>query len=217
MIIGFPRRSGARARLVCFPGSESPEEFHRAASRMMAPEVEVLAVRFPHDALAEGDVRALAVHALPSVRSLTGLPLRLFGHGPGAFVAFEVARLLEAKGGVLEGLIMACDDAQPPCGETGHKGRIRRRPNPPLGHYDLAYLRWFAQETANPETTLTCPILALIGDDDPGTSIERMSVLRQRTSGEFVLEVFGGGPGFLESCAATVVTTIRDRIIPPPT
>ena len=104
-------RPEARVRLLCIPYAGGGTNVYRAWRNLLPQEVELCLaqlpgreVRFKEPALdrAEPILEALA----SDLARLRRLPLVLFGHSMGALLAFELARRLEAEGGL--GLAYLC-------------------------------------------------------------------------------------------------------------
>jgi medium-chain acyl-[acyl-carrier-protein] hydrolase len=101
----------ARQRLVCFPWAGGGPSAFRDWSPALPPEVEVWGVCLPgHEGrIAEPPVTdlAAAADAIAAALATMTVPLSLFGHSLGAWLAFEVVRRLERRGAGVECLVLS--------------------------------------------------------------------------------------------------------------
>ncbi|WP_172387170.1 thioesterase II family protein [Streptomyces sp. MNP-20] len=91
-----------RARLICFPHAGGTASYFRGWARLVPPDIEVLAVRYPgrEDRLVDPfaqSMEALADEVTSAVGALLDRPTAFFGHSMGASVAYEVAARLHAR------------------------------------------------------------------------------------------------------------------------
>ena len=77
----------------------------------------------------------------------------------------------------------------------------------------LRAVRAIAGYTCPPETTVSCPIYAFIGDKDWIATQEDMAPWRDRTTGEFAIRVFPGDHFYLNSNLPELVKDIEDRTL----
>lgn len=96
-------RPWARRRLVCLPYAGGGPPSFRTWADELPDDVEVWAAQLPGHAgrLAEplaDDLRAVAFETATAISALPRLPLALFGHSMGAWLALECARDLERAG-----------------------------------------------------------------------------------------------------------------------
>ena len=63
-----------------------------------------------------------------------------------------------------------------------------------------------------PGPDVGCPIVALIGDQDPKVSEAEARQWAERTSGGFELETYPGGHFYLNDHAPAVIRLIADRL-----
>ena len=157
------------------------------------------------------DLTAMAEEIAAAVESLTGddLPVALFGHSMGAVVAFESARLLQARG-IGPSHLYASGSRSP------HFSRVR--PGTSADVYDdpdavtaqllalggtdaelladaafrdlvlpyvLGDFRMFDAYEYRPDPQLTCPVTAIVGDADPQVSTVQSAAWREVTDGPF--------------------------------
>ncbi|WP_445396794.1 thioesterase II family protein [Streptomyces sp. LE64] len=233
----FHPSEDARTRLVCFPHAGGAATFFHPVSAALKPDVEVLAVQYPgrQDRRTEPVVRSveeLAHRATEALRPWADRPLTLFGHSMGALVAFEAARRLADEGAPPLSVIVSGRRSP-----TSHRDEnVHRRDDrgivsemarlggtdprafedPELRALLLPVIRadYEAVETYRyrPGPALPCPVLALLGDDDPVASVEEAHGWAEHTSAEFALHTFPGGHFYLNDHAAAVITTVREHI-----
>jgi surfactin synthase thioesterase subunit len=216
-----PARDAA-ARLVCLPHAGGSAPFFLPVAAALSPGVDVVAIQYPgrQDRRTEtpiSDMTVLAdrIHAV--LRRQPELPLALFGHSLGAVIGFEVTRRLEADGHGPARLFVSgrrgpsthrdekvhlLDDA----GILAELRRMNGTASAVLGDDEmmravLPALRadYTVAETYScpPDVTVSCPITALTGSDDPKTTTDEAGAWARHTSGPFDLQVFAGGHFFL--------------------
>jgi surfactin synthase thioesterase subunit len=205
----------------------------------MPPVIEVLAIQYPgrQDRSNEKNVEDLGELADRAAVAIAGScegRVTFFGHSMGAALAFEVARRLERAGSKAPGALIV--SGRP--GPTAHRpGTLHQEDDaaliaemkklsgtdarifddPELLQMILPATRsdYKAIETYryDPGPRLSCPILALVGDCDPRTTIDEAKDWGQHTSSDFELRVFPGGHFYLNERSAEVVETIGDFIL----
>ncbi|MEV6674110.1 alpha/beta fold hydrolase [Streptomyces sp. NPDC051162] len=235
----YHESAGAPVRLVCFPFAGGSASYFFGLSRLLSPDVEVLAVQYPgrQDRHGEPCLESVAELADAVVTELPadGRPFALFGHSMGALVAFEVARRLRDPGGPGRPVrLFASGGIARPYRPEG-SGEL------PGDRDILAHLRslggtderFFASEELQalilpalradyravgayeppgPER-LGCPVTALIGDADGRTSPAEAATWRERTSGDFELHVLPGGHFYLDACQEQVAGIVADALV----
>ncbi|MCT2585109.1 thioesterase II family protein [Actinophytocola gossypii] len=226
-----------RARLVCFPHAGGSASYFFPVSRALAPSVEVICLQYPgrQDRRTEpclDDVSAFADAAASALDPWLDLPIVLFGHSLGASIAYETARRLQSSG--REVVALFASGRRGPT-TTRHE-RVHLLPDDGL----LAELRrmsgteatlladdelvrmilpalradYRAAETYHhsPGETLRCPIIALVGDNDPKVTVDEARDWAAHTTGPFTLTVFPGGHFFLQDHQQEIVTALSDQI-----
>ncbi|MFF4623398.1 thioesterase II family protein [Nonomuraea jabiensis] len=227
-------------RLVCFPHAGGSASFFVPLSQALRPRPEVLVIQYPgrHDRVAEPcveDLNVLADEIFRRVRKLSGPPPALFGHSMGATLAFEVAQRLEGDGIAVPHLFVSA--ARSPSSERSEEVHLRddggiiaeiRRLNgtddavlmdPALMRLVLGPIRsdYKALERYRyAGGVLACPVTALAGDADPGTSLSAARSWRDQTRGAFAFRQFPGGHFYLNDELARVVEEIRRTLLPSP-
>ncbi|WP_243791898.1 thioesterase II family protein [Saccharopolyspora gloriosae] len=225
-------------RLVCFPHAGGAASYYFPMSKALAPDIEVLAVQYPgrQDRRAEpclNSVEEMAERALDGIRPWADeAPLTLFGHSMGASVAFEVARRLESGGTPPHALFVsgragptrtrnegvhALGDAEFVTAlATLDEGTAAVLANEELLRMAMPSLRadYRAAETYTyrPGTDVSCPVVAMVGTDDPKVTAEEADTWRERTSGPFELHTFPGAHFYLNDEAANVRRLIHQHM-----
>lgn len=227
----FHRAGAGAPQLVCFPHAGGSAACFRVLSAALTPAVDVPAVQYPgrQDRFAEpllDDVHALADGAAAAI---TG-PVALFGHSLGAFVAFEVARRLEARGARLLGLVVSGCRAPTVPRTTRIRtddellAEVRRLSgtdprvlaNAQLRSMVLPRLRsdYTAAATYRyrPGPDVSCPIVALLGDDDPKVTEAEARGWAEHTSGTFELTTYAGGHFYINDHRPAVARLLGERV-----
>jgi surfactin synthase thioesterase subunit len=229
----------APVQWVCLPHAGGSASAYTALAARLTPHVDPIVVQYPgrferrREPLVT-DLRDLA-HAVADalVRGLDARPVVLFGYSMGATVAYEVARRLEREqGGVLRGLVAAARRAP----SRVRMARVHQADDElllaeleRLGGANTALLAdeqlralflpviradYQAAETYRwrPEEPLRCPIVVLVGSDDPMTPIADAAAWGLHTSGTTSLTVFPGGHFFLDPHLAAITDLIINQV-----
>jgi surfactin synthase thioesterase subunit len=223
-------------RLICFHfaggGASAFSSWHSA----LPADVEVCAVQLPgrEDRLQEArfsELEPLIAATLSGIGpALDGsCPYALFGHSMGALVAFELARELRRRRQVGPRLLIASGASAPQVRSmtTNHdKPRaelvqflrsLGGTPEALLQDEELldVFLPIFRADLAVCETyryyeepRLTCPIVALGGEDDQHCPAEEVKAWREQTEGRFRSHFFPGGHHFIRHSAPAVLMTV---------
>jgi surfactin synthase thioesterase subunit len=224
----------AAAQLLCLSHAGGSASYFFGVSRALSPDVDVLAAQYPgrQDRLAEPcltSIHDLADQLVAALEPLTDRPIALFGHSMGATVGFEVAIRLE-RAGITPTALFASGRTAP----SRHRSeRVHRADDAglianvkELGGTDTALLDdkdiqsmvlpairgdYTAAETYthHPGTRLSCPIIALTGDNDPKVTIDEADAWRDHTTGDFELMVFPGGHFYLNDHTPEILERIR--------
>ncbi|MFC7986950.1 thioesterase II family protein [Streptomyces sp. NPDC057336] len=229
-----------RVRLVCFPhAGGNARLFHGWASRLPA-DVELLAVRYPgrQERMDEPCVETmdeLAGRISEALAPLHDLPLVLFGHSMGAAVAYEVALRLEdpAADGAGPALLLLSGRAAP---HVTRPTALHRAADdvlvagvtrlgtlggdayavPELRELLLPVLRADyrlieAYDRKRPPV-LRAPMVAYLGDRDPGVTRPGVEAWSELTGGDFTVRSFPGDHFYLAPREAELTADIAERL-----
>lgn len=228
---------GATARLVCLPHAGGSASFFLPVSVALSPGVDVVAIQYPgrQDRRTEppiDDMAVLADRIHDILRRQPELPTILFGHSMGAVIGFEVTRRLEADGHAPIRLFASGrrgpstyrnetvhlrDDA----GILAEVRKMSGTASSLLGDDELmrAVLPALRADYKATETyvcpedvTVDSPITALVGDNDPKTTVDEARAWARQTAGAFDLHVFSGGHFFLTDHADEIIKIIKRHL-----
>ncbi|MFD5453051.1 thioesterase II family protein [Streptomyces sp. NPDC127100] len=183
-----------RFQLVCFAPDGRLTPFHRSAAEALAPSTEVLSVLYarPADGPPVTDSeRSPALHDRIAAELAGRLdsPTVLFGQGPGAVVALEVARRLE--------LAFLIDDIR---GARLAALLVSSQPAPPC---------WPRAEAA----AINCPIGVFRGDADPRLRHDEAVAWAYHGKKRFDLQVLHGGKDYFAHRPAELVNALSDYLL----
>ena len=233
--LGSDSRGGVQ--MVCFPHAGASASSYFALSRILAPDVNVLAVQYPgrldrrHEPMV-ADLHALAdqiAHALPA--ALDNRAVAFFGYSMGAIVAYEVARRLDnsrARPGVL---FVAARRAP----SRSQRGRVLTTTREvvteltKLGGTSAEVLdddelralfmpviradyEAMARYRAVDQGVVRCPISVMTGSADPLTSIEDAQAWERHTDSTAELTVFEGGHFFIDTQLQEVASRLTEHL-----
>lgn len=228
--------SSATVRLFCFPYAGSGPSIFNAWPAGLRHSVEAFGIVYPgHEArLAERPLRdlgAIAASLVDDILPLLDRPYAFFGHSMGAYVAFELARRLPARGTRPDHVFLSGAGAPhlpPPCvlhdlpGAAFLRELIRLDGFPPeilrsaeLVRHVLPVLRadFTACETyAVPPTLVDFPITAFAGRGDARADVARVEAWDRFAGVSFDREVFDGGHFFVRDHRPAMVTSINRRL-----
>ncbi|MEU2182108.1 thioesterase II family protein [Streptomyces thermolilacinus] len=220
----FVVRPDAAVRLYCFPhGGGAASAFHRLAHRL--PEwIELRAVQYPGRQDRYGDPMPASVEALAEelVRGLStpfDRPTAFLGHSMGAVVAFEAARRLRPRfpSPLTALFVSACkapaerlprgvrfdeDEVRAYLRELGGEGARALEADEEL--WQLAYpvvsgdLRLIERYRYTAGAPLTCPLVAIGGENDPSVPTGDLALWKDYTDGGAEIRTVEGGHFYFE-------------------
>lgn len=229
----FSQPPSATVHLVCFPHAGGSAAAYRDWSPLLPPSIRLTAIQYSGRQDRINDVMPESMHALADEiwRALSACthPLLLFGHSFGAAVAFEVARRIERWGpGPLVHLVVS--------GRPGPQAQVRTGKHlwsddelwtdmlrlggtppelasvPALREVVLPGLRQdyfiIEQYGPTPEATVSCPVTAFLGADDPEVTPEQAEAWALSTTGALELRLFDGDHFYLFAQPARVVSAL---------
>ncbi|MGK4584930.1 thioesterase II family protein [Kitasatospora sp. HPMI-4] len=235
----------APVRLLCFPNAGSGAAGYRHLAEPLAPTAELRVVRLPgreqrwqepaHSRLAPL-LHDLAQWLAPHLEPGPGQRLAFFGHSMGALVAFELARLLRARGlRVPDALFASGLDAPhlPRTGRTtmhtlddaefaarlpyygGTPREVLARPDVlelflPTLRADFAVVETHRHRPGAP---LPLPVAAYGGRDDPETTPAGLAAWSELTAGPFRQRAFAGGHFYLADRPAEVAAALTTDLL----
>jgi pyochelin biosynthetic protein PchC len=227
-------------QLVCFPHAGGSASFYFPVSTALSPAVEVSAVQYPgrQDRRTEPNIDslpALADAIFPAVRPLADRPLAFFGHSMGALLAYEVALRLEQDGAPPLTRLYVSGRRAPSRyrpevihrqGDAGIIAELRRLSgtnsdllgDPETLEMILPAVKsdYKAVETYEhtPGRSVSCPVLALIGDSDAKVTAEEAGAWAEHTTGPFEMRIFPGGHFYLVDQSAQIIGLISADLAP---
>jgi medium-chain acyl-[acyl-carrier-protein] hydrolase len=229
----------ARLRLFCFPYAGGGAMAFRGWTPAMPPGVEVCPVRLPGR---EGRIRepaltrvnAVAEAAASALLPHLDAPFALFGHSMGAFIAFELARLLRRRNGPrpVRLFVSGCRAPHIPRKRATTYDRPEpefldelRRLNgtppevlrdPELMRVMLPLLRadFEASETYTyaADSPLDCPVTAFGGQDDPEAGRGDVRAWCEHTSAAFTLKLFPGDHFFINAAQGPLLDALSRQL-----
>jgi pyochelin biosynthetic protein PchC len=233
----YSQPSGAAVHLVCFPHAGGSATAYRDWTTLLPPSIRLTAVQYCGRQDRLNDVGPTSMDALADEiwQALSGdpLPVLLFGHSFGAAVAFEVSRRIQQRGpGPVVHLVVS--------GRPGPQAQVRTTKHlwgddelwadmlrlggtdqhlasiPALRDLVLPGLRqdYFIIENywPAPETTVSCPVTAFLGADDPEVSRAQADAWARSTTDAFRLCVFDGAHFYLAARPARVVSELMSLV-----
>jgi surfactin synthase thioesterase subunit len=206
-------------RLFCFHHAGGAQTMFYPWKRALAPGIEVMPVEIPNRERF-ATMWQLADEADSRLGSALDQPHMFFGHSFGALLAYRLACLRAARGTVLPRALFLSSYA-PPHLPTPLPAAVDHLGNEQLAAllsdiggmpFEVAQwpalrdravdaaridLRLCATDDDSDTTTLSCPIYALGGNEDPLVSEADLQEWQSRTSGEFSVQILHGGHFYL--------------------
>lgn len=228
----------ARLRLVCVPYAGGGASAYAQWAQVLAPDLEVHAVRLPGResrlsepplTAVEDAVAALGEELLATIRP----PFALFGHSMGALIAYELTRWLRAMGGPAPERLLVSGRQAP---------HLPRRVRSPYDLPDAQFIETLRSLGGTPEQVLDdahvmrllmpvlradfklndayqhrpgkpldCPVTAFGGWDDPVVGVDGLQAWQAHTEGPFTLHMFDGGHFFPHSAQRELLRVVRQE------
>jgi medium-chain acyl-[acyl-carrier-protein] hydrolase len=234
-------RPGAALRLLCFPHAGGAPTAFFPWIALLGQEIEYVGVQYPgrgqrfrEEPL--NSISDLAHRTANRLIDFSDKPFAFYGHSFGGLVAFELARCLRRLGMPGPQHLFVGASRPPhlespfdpihmlPEGEFVGALQARYGGIPAVIYQDREVLKVFmaamrADFTAyelyrmEHEAPLHVPITAFAGTEDKAVTPASMQEWAMHTDAEFELKLLTGGHFFPNSSIATLVETIRDRVI----
>lgn len=227
-------------QLVCFPHAGGSAGYFRRMSALLSPSIDVRAVQYPgrqdrHREPMPPDLLTLASSVSAVLQQPRASVYAFFGHSMGAVVAYEAARALRPDSRPAALFVSgrrAPSTFRPDDVHTrGDQGLISEVLS--LGGTDAAALldadvrelvmpvirqdyRLIETYRHRPFPELDLPITALVGEQDPTTTVDEAHAWQRHTSGPFALHRFPGGHFFLNEHWEAVTDIISSNLRPTP-
>lgn len=222
--------------LFCLPCAGASSAMYRPWRTLLGGGIELVPLEYPGRGTRFGDPFAATVDGLAAemarrVRAQGTSHYALFGHSLGAVIAFETAcQLRELGHPPARALIVSARRApelpvpprrlhDAPDGELIEFLReLGGTPEAALQMPEMlelllpvlrADLRLYENYRFRQGLPLDCPIHALAGREDSGTSVENMRAWRAHTRGDFSLELFAGGHFYLQQHQSAVLAYLN--------
>lgn len=238
--VRFHPAPGAALRLFCLPHSGAGAAVYRTWASLLAPQIEVVAVRLPgrETRRREEPARDLGELLPRMVDALTpwlDRPHAWFGHSLGALLAFEAGRLLSARGHAPTRVLVSgrrAPDSAP------REDPVHAAPLPALLTYlrglggtvgevldDPAMVAWLEPalradlamaENYEPVANrgpLHCPMSVFGGEDDRLTTAEELQAWAATTQGPCLVRRMSGGHFFLHEPPERLVPYLRRDLL----
>jgi surfactin synthase thioesterase subunit len=226
-------------RLFIFPHAGGSADFYVPFARAFSPRVRCVAVQYPgkrtgKDLSKYTGIGELADKLAEMVKpgDIPGGEVAFFGHSMGALLAFELALRFEAAGNPISRLFVSASAA------PGLLRRISKLEgsdqqllstvaeitgvNPEFLKDEkfaatllptLRGLKAVAAYEPPPEAVVSCPLHALMPDNDELATDELVSPWRQRTTAHFDLTVFDGGHFYINENLLSLSELVEQRML----
>jgi medium-chain acyl-[acyl-carrier-protein] hydrolase len=231
----------APIQLFCFPYAGGGASIFRSWQTEVGPSIRIHPVRLPGRETRIFDpplrsvpslVEAIVTQIEPALQG----PFAFFGHSFGALLAFETARLLRRRHGLLPERLMVAALKAPQIPllrkpihvlpDSEFAAEIRKFhgtpeavfENPELMNLVLPAVKadFTAYETYHysVDLPLECPITAMKGIGDPSVPSHELAAWREQTSRDFASRMFPGGHFFLNEVRSLLTWAIVRELLP---
>ena len=233
----YSPRPQRRARVVFLPHAGGNSTAFAPFSAAMPADLEGVIVQYPgrmdrSGENWEGGLRQACATITLALTTLSDRPIALFGHSMGAMFAYEIAHLLAERGLSPVHLFVSGRPAPHHSRETSHHilgddhlwsemGRLGGTPQEVLEYSGLRpYLMpairadYRLAETFRPQlrSSLTCPVTALLGDQDPEVTGTEAAAWADVSTGPFTMHIFDGDHFYLSSLVLPIVHLVADEV-----
>ena len=228
---------GARLRLFCFPYAGSGPSVFNDWKALLPEDIDLVGIVYPGRECRAGeaplrDLRALVAPLARDIRGHLDVPYAFFGHSMGAYVAFELTRLLAREGQRPAHLFLSAAGAP----HLPEPNRIHHLPGPDflrqllrlngfppealrdtqLLRYALPILRadFTACETYRFEADAPAqaPMTVFGGESDVRVDRARLEAWRQLAGVSFALRVFPGDHFYLKPQRRELLQCLRREL-----
>ncbi|MEV5985179.1 alpha/beta fold hydrolase [Streptomyces sp. NPDC052051] len=226
-----------RMRLLCLPHAGGAAPAFHALSKVLSPDIEVLAVQYPgrqdrRDEPMTDDVASLADGIVRALTPWTSEPFAVFGHSMGAVVGFEVVRRLERQG-VRPVALFASGRRAPGryrpdrvhlLDDAGLVEEIRSLDGTDTRVFDNEELlslvlpvirgdyRAIETYTCPPDAVVDCPTEVLVGETDSHVTRAEALAWGEHTTAGAEVTYFPGGHFYLSEQFEGVTRVVRERL-----
>ena len=229
----------AKLRLFCFPFAGGGASTYRTWPDAMLSTVEICAAVPPGrearlDEPAIPTIAPVVLGLADAIASRLDKPFAFFGHSMGAMLAFDLARLLRARGLRLPSILLVSGSEAPHLPRSrepihhldaaGFVEGLRRLNGVPAELLENDELFRIFQPTLRADLTLCetyqaaeepplpCPIAALGGLEDPDVTREEIAAWKQHTTAAFSVRMLPGDHFFLDSARRQVIEVVAREI-----
>lgn len=231
--------TGGEPRLFIFPHAGGSADFYVPFARAFKAGVKCVAVQYPGKRAGKDLSQYVAIEdladrlsAMIKPEETPGGQIAFFGHSMGSLLAFELALRFEKAGNPIATLFVSASPAP---------GLLRRVANVQGSDHQLLALvsqvtgvnpeflnneqfaatilptlrglKAVAAYESPPEAKVSCPIHALMADDDELATTELVSPWEQRTTSDFDLTVFPGGHFYINDNLPELAQWVEERVL----
>jgi surfactin synthase thioesterase subunit len=232
-------RAGGEPRLYIFPHAGGSADFYVPFARAFSAGVKCVAVQYPGKRAGKDLSQYVGIDELADRLSkmlkpdeTPGGEIAFFGHSMGSLLAFELALRFEQAGNPIAALFASASPAP---------GLLRRVANVQGSDHQLLALvsqvtgvnpeflnneqfaatilptlrglKAVAAYESPPDAKVSCPINALMADNDELGTADLMTPWRERTTSDFDLTVFPGDHFYINSNLPQLAQWVEERVL----